>query len=172
MTMEIGTSSPRLSTLDIANQVLIDNGYEPATPSDDRVQDGSVNWPRGIPMSPFPCAECGKKTFPIAGGLASIKKQVEQRACATCCHWLHLLNYQGVQAIVRVGGIHYMYDSRLPWVEGVKVGLAFGGRVFNIKFLVADQIVKTNNLWYQGEIPACFRERMPDNAVFVKVDDV
>lgn len=46
--------------------------------------------------------------------------------------------------------------------------LGHGGRLFKIKMLSDGQIVETNDLWYQGEIPQEYRDRFPDNAEFVK----
>jgi hypothetical protein len=49
--------------------------------------------------------------------------------------------------------------------------LGHGGNVFTIKQTLVDGSVKvwqTNNLWHGGTIPQEFRERMADNAEFVR----
>jgi hypothetical protein len=47
--------------------------------------------------------------------------------------------------------------------------MGFGGKVFHIKFLDSDMVMKVNNLWTQGKIPEYFRKALPDNAVFIEV---
>jgi hypothetical protein len=87
--------------------------------------------------------------------------------CFTCHHWTEKLHYQGPMAVVRVNGHHYMYDTRMPYVENDgRQFLGHGGAKWWIDFLLGEALILTNNLWYQGEIPDHFRKRLPDNAVF------
>lgn len=43
----------------------------------------------------------------------------------------------------------------------------FGGRKFKIKMFDTREVIETNNLWCQGEIPAEYREKLPNNAKFI-----
>lgn len=37
-----------------------------------------------------------------------------------------------------------------------------------VKMLNTGEIIVTNNLWHNGEVPNEFRDRLPDNAEFIK----
>lgn len=118
----------------------------------------------------FRCVECDKpcteKDIKYAEPVRT--KLLNSATCHTCDHWMQILNYQGPMACVRVNGAHFMYDTREPFVEDSRYKfLGHGGRKWWIKFLVADQVIVSNNLWYQGEIPKHFLSRLPDNAVFL-----
>ena len=43
----------------------------------------------------------------------------------------------------------------------------YGGKGIKIK-LHTGEIIVTNNLWHNGEVPKEFRDRLPDNAEFIK----
>ena len=43
----------------------------------------------------------------------------------------------------------------------------FDGRKFKIKMFDTGEVIETNNLWCQGEIPAEYREKLPNNAKFI-----
>lgn len=51
--------------------------------------------------------------------------------------------------------------------ESSSVFRGFGGRRFEIQYFTGEKIV-TTNLWHQGEVPAYFRERIPDTARFMQ----
>lgn len=66
------------------------------------------------------------------------------------------------QRSVRIRGNHYTI-----WPENDTGARGFGGRPFTIRFLSDGHTVRTTNLWYQGAIPAQYREALPDNAEFI-----
>ena len=69
--------------------------------------------------------------------------------------------------MVRALGHHYQLAS-----EGASQGeRGFGGKVFEVRFFDG-RVVVTHNLWHQGEVPAHFRARLPDNAVFAEDPDM
>ena len=43
----------------------------------------------------------------------------------------------------------------------------FGGRRFKIKMLDTGDVIETNNLWYQGEVPEEYRDLLPNTAQFI-----
>lgn len=43
----------------------------------------------------------------------------------------------------------------------------FGGRTFRIRVTATGETVTTTNLWSQGEVPAEYRDLLPDDAEFV-----
>lgn len=65
---------------------------------------------------------------------------------------------------VRVNGKHYM-DGGSTELTSSRNG--FGGSLFRVKFHDG-RYLETNNMWHQGTIPDHFKERLPDNAVFVR----
>lgn len=118
----------------------------------------------------FRCVECDKpctaKDIQYSEPMKS--RLFDNKTCFHCNHWLELLNYQGPMAVVRVNGAHFMYDTREPYVIDDRYKfLGHGGRKWWIKFHLSEDVILTNNLWYQGEIPKHFLSRLPDNAVFL-----
>jgi hypothetical protein len=65
---------------------------------------------------------------------------------------------------VIIDGQHYLFHETDSFIKG------FGGRRFKIQFFDGRNI-ETNNLWFQGEIPDQFRSMLPDNAVFLPVEE-
>ncbi len=47
-------------------------------------------------------------------------------------------------------------------------GDGFDGQMFRIRWLADGSVTETRNLWHQGIIPPSWRDRLPDNAEFVK----
>lgn len=43
-----------------------------------------------------------------------------------------------------------------------------GGQRFKIKFIETGEIVETNDLRCNGEVPEEFRDQLPDNAEFIE----
>jgi hypothetical protein len=66
-----------------------------------------------------------------------------------------------------VAGTHYEIG---PVSGGDSRFSGFGGREFNIRFLDGRE-VRSSNLWCQGVIPKVWRERIPDNAEFLPVQN-
>lgn len=62
---------------------------------------------------------------------------------------------------VRVDGQHYTIH---PDKNAGFIG--YGGQGFTILF-DDGEVVRTNNMWSQGEIPELWRTRLPDNASFI-----
>lgn len=88
---------------------------------------------------------------------------IAHRRCFYCNHWHKLMAVVDDPKTVRIGGVHYrLGDERGPaQVRG------YGGRRFRIKFHDGRDVT-TTDLWCQGTIPQRFRERLGDNAVFVR----
>lgn len=110
-------------------------------------------------VSSAPCRECG---IPINQVDRWGYPSHEQGLCFTCGFWHEKLPFAEDPSSVRVEGTHYWIapDEPQPLFRG------FGGSWFTIKFHDG-RVVKTNNLWCQGEIEQRFRDRLPDNAEFV-----
>lgn len=76
---------------------------------------------------------------------------------------------------VRVEGKHYAGDLEAGLVRNDgRQFLGFSGAVWYIQFTSgphAPKLFRTNNLWFQGDIPADMRDRLPDNAKFLKKEE-
>ena len=69
---------------------------------------------------------------------------------------------------VVIGGTHYRIGST-PYP---KKGYGFGGDEFVIKLHATGEVIKTRDLWHQGDVPAEYREVLPDNASWVRKIEV
>ena len=66
-----------------------------------------------------------------------------------------------------IDGESYHFNRKNPVVKGGYDFLGFGGQRFKIRYNNGATYT-TNNLWCQGEIPDKYRDRLKDNAVFVR----
>ena len=46
--------------------------------------------------------------------------------------------------------------------------LGYGGRKFKIKMFDTGEVIETNNLWCQGDVPEEYKSRLPNTAEFVR----
>ncbi|MFE0207040.1 hypothetical protein [Streptomyces sp. NPDC058985] len=97
--------------------------------------------------------------------------------CYTCRFWLEksewaanddrVIDPSGIMdgaPVARVDGQHFIlkpYDR-----TGDPQWRGFGGHEFTFRFTDGREVV-SNDVWCQGDIPARFRGRLPDNAVIV-----
>ena len=111
------------------------------------------------PSLAYDCIECGRAgDAQFYVGAADLRAR---RVCFTCGFWQDRAAEAHLPTSVRVGGVHYQIGPKGDPYPG------HGGARFVVHF--ADgRAVETNNLWHQGEIPARFRARLPDNATFVR----
>lgn len=110
-----------------------------------------------------PCKICGsivKTCFnePIGSNLK------KENICFSCNHWLRIENdLQNPKRFIINGGSYYLGNGKQnSYFKG------FGGNSFKIKRHGGDQIITTSDLWHQGDVPEVFKNRIKDNAVFVK----
>lgn len=90
------------------------------------------------------------------------KRMVDKKLCFTCNFWDKYCESDKIKKSIRIDGVHYMLgDKKKPnkWN-------GFGGRKFKIK-MNNGTIIDTCDLWYQGEIPSHFRDKLTDNAIFI-----
>lgn len=71
--------------------------------------------------------------------------------------------------VLRIDGHHYIAAWEGTPNVGYRQGLGYGGRVFRWRWLDEPEGTRhtSNNVWFQGQIPAHWRDRLPDNAVWV-----
>ena len=120
-------------------------------------------------MSDAPCTECSDKEYRanyIEGQELDIMR--ERGVCFSCAFWLINVEAKGDDRYARINGISYWIGPKMTMEDSSK---GHGGREFCIQFNdVRDprsRTQTTTNLWGQGRIPAHFRKRLPDNAVFL-----
>ena len=113
------------------------------------------------------CKECGKHE--TGSWMGRINEQLmERQLCFYCNHWYDLYLIRDQSNVARVAGNHYMIEKEpnaKEMLDGFMLG--FGGNQFNIRFNDGREVI-THNLWHQGEIPALWRDRLSNNAEFVK----
>lgn len=113
------------------------------------------------------CSFC-KKQIDFSFGERAAKRMREKKACFNCDYWDELANDRydgrpvGGQRII-CKGVHTVACAPSSGLQG------YGGQPWVIT-MVDGTLVKTGNLWHQGEIPAHFRARptMQDNALAVE----
>lgn len=116
----------------------------------------------GIPAEP--CKECGK-IFSTHYTESTRSVLLEKNICFNCHFWLSKLGIKNNPRTARINGTHYYIEDDKPRNSSF---CGFGGAEFNIRFNDG-RLVTTHNLWCQGDIPYHFKERLPDNAIFVEV---
>jgi hypothetical protein len=100
----------------------------------------------------------------------TLEKMRKTRLCFGCTFWeekVALRKINDPNAVV-IKGKHYYMGKEEKQSEYELRG--FGGQEFNFRFLSGKQkgkIIKTTNLWYNGEIPEQFKDKLTDNAKFV-----
>lgn len=111
------------------------------------------------------CKECGRQTqsyrLPILdGGELKAAGHNPNDFCKECWYWLAQIYYKPEDRAV-YDGQHYRIKPDLP--TGYPKTLAgHSGARFVLNF-TNGSVRYTENLWHQGEIPARFRDRLPDN---------
>lgn len=117
-------------------------------------------------MSGPACQECGRH-FETAYCEPTRSQMIQRQLCFRCNFWTNLHAQKSNH--VFIGGNSYSIEKDLD-TGTPKHCAGFGGREFAIRFNDG-RVVKSRNLWHQGDIPAHFRERLPDTAVFAEVPD-
>lgn len=125
------------------------------------------------------CGECQKAPAiaPTPNPDSVRAYAAEHGLCLSCGRWRELVGHRHMNASVRARGQHYWIGEE-PTEEQLRrspKAFGFGGQPFRIEFTDEDlrirerQIVYTRNLNHQGEIPAHFRDRLPDNAILTQI---
>jgi hypothetical protein len=109
------------------------------------------------------CRECGDpEPFEYDGDTA--RQLAERGLCFFCNLMVNWMAQRGPGSAV-IDGHRYEIEPDRP--KGARDFCGLGGAEFVIEFNDG-RSVTTTNLWACGEVPAHFRERVPDNARFAK----
>ena len=114
------------------------------------------------------CRECGGE-ISLEFCEEEKRKLIERQLCFHCHFWQEKIDMEDAPRVVRIEGKHYMICEERSGMPGMFRG--FGGTPFTIRFNDGRE-TKTRNLWHQGTIPERFRGRLPDNASFVREQEV
>jgi len=116
-------------------------------------------------ITPYTCSECGHHPVKTHFCEPTRSRMISKQVCFTCDFWLEQINSNPNPQENRFVIDNHHYTCLPPETNSKWAG--FGGRRFEIKTNDGRTII-TNNLWYQGKVPERFRDRLPNNAVFVK----
>lgn len=121
-----------------------------------------------MPNNEKKCCICGKVIAPGTGYFETDDKMV---CCSSECHgakyWLERVANKSSERQIIVNGECYQIGDERSAFRG------YDGALFIIRKLNADNtIIETRNLWHNGTVPKAFRELLPDNAMFIKPDDL
>lgn len=108
------------------------------------------------------CRECGD-VLRIDYEEGTKREIIDKQVCIGCLVWLEIV-------AARNNPTHVVVDGDRYHIADEKAGKhfrGFGGSRFYIRFHDGREVV-TTNLWSSGTVPPFFRDRLPDNAVFVK----
>lgn len=118
------------------------------------------------PLPAFACRECDERYDPNRLQARIERVLVHNQLCHKCQHWTEIWMERNDPRRAFIEGMsHTIGDEDAEPRSGLMRGC--GGSRFVIAFFDGRK-VETTNLWNQGEIPAHFRERLPDNASFVQ----
>jgi len=112
----------------------------------------------------FKCKVCGATEKTAEWRESCARELRKHRMCFSCNHWRNQMKWdkeRGRYGYAIIDGSHYVLK---PHAEGYPSGLC--GATNLIKFNDGHEVA-CDNLWFQGEIPDCWKDRMPDNAKFV-----
>jgi len=109
------------------------------------------------------CKECGEHEQGNWNSYLS-EHLIQNQLCFTCNFWYEKVKWkeQNNPKAVRIEGVHYFIGD-----DNEKGFRGFDGNKFIIRFHDGRNIT-TTNLWCQSSIPTRFRDRLPDNAIFLK----
>jgi hypothetical protein len=113
-------------------------------------------------MPSYTCRICGK---PGDGEhFDNGEYLIADKLCFSCGFWQRYIDQQDDPNIARVNGTHYYIAAETSNPYGSR---GFGGALFVIQFHDG-RVVRTTNLWCQGDIPKEFQKLLPDNAKFLE----
>ena len=116
-------------------------------------------------MAKFNCCKCGKEADSSLYWRNAAVEMEEFQMCHECTFWMKkFLNDKSVykDVFVIANGTHYIIGDE----DSTDTFRGFDGAKVTIKFKDG-RVVKSSNLWCQGDIPKSFRNVIPDNAEII-----
>lgn len=108
------------------------------------------------------CRECGAQDT-TSYDPPTNKGMADGKLCFTCLFWTEKIRDWAPNWVVVNGGGYALNKATAdtPFPRG------FGGRVFHVRRKGEVRAKDYDNVWFFGDIPAHFRERLPDTAEFL-----
>jgi hypothetical protein len=115
---------------------------------------------KGEEINKEPCKICGNI---VRGGYQNANDFIHDGICFSCDHWRNIeKTLEDPNRIIVNGTCYMMREETKSYFKG------HGGHEFKVQKFGSEEIIKCTNLWCQGDIPIVWRERLKDNAKFVK----
>lgn len=113
---------------------------------------------------PNRCVECGNL---VETCYQEPEQMIERNMCFSCNLWTNRIQSANRSNVMIVEGCMYTLGSGDTDAAGFK---GFGGAEFEFRRLttLSNATIKSKNVWFGGEIPNRFKERIPDNAIIIK----
>lgn len=102
------------------------------------------------------CLEDYNKKLPLPQVMKS------EQLCFSCAYWKNKINNPAPNHQI-INGKYWIFE---PWSDKPLLFAGHGGKTFYI-ILNDGGVLRSNNIWCQGEIPQRFREALPDTAKFI-----
>ncbi len=113
-----------------------------------------------------PCS-CCKQLYSTNYSEHLKTRLITNNLCFTCDFWYGYIDKINNPKIARINGNHYIVESSNNDPARTR---GFGGRTFIIRWNDGRE-VSTNNLWHQGHIPDRFKDKLPNNAIFIEIPE-
>lgn len=113
------------------------------------------------------CVECGDPRNYGRWNDGTQARMDAQGVCLTCLFWRDRVAEHGPKVAI-VDGERFSISPDMP--RGYQGFIGHGGAEFRIRFHDGRNVV-TRNLWAQGRVPDHFRDRLPNNAVFLRIGE-
>ena len=110
-----------------------------------------------------PCVHCGN-VFSTNYREPTGTRLREHNHCLSCDIWLSNIDVKEKHKKIIIDGTKYSDNGEVPL--GTQGFLGHGGREFTIEFNDGE-ILTTNNLWCQVDVPEHFKDKLPNNAKFI-----
>lgn len=119
--------------------------------------------PRTLQCNIFKCSICGNDynldNFDMKSSLPQMMR--DRHFCFTCAFWTNKIESPDPNREI-IDGQHYVFypGPNSAYFQG------FGGRTF---YAIRNngELITSNNVWHQGDIPSWFRDKLPDTAKFI-----
>ena len=111
------------------------------------------------------CEICGKEIEKSMYGNAILCS----RECHTEKYWLDRVDAieKDPYEFTIIDGVCYYFNRNKPIETNMGLFHGFDGKHFKIRFNNG-VTYETNNLWHNGTVPKKFRDKLKNNAIFVK----
>ena len=114
----------------------------------------------------FQCKCCGVHIDIRDYRRAPLKEMMlQEKLCYSCAYWVDIINNPPLHSQI-INGRFLTFN---PWETEISVFDADGKESFYIMQTDGD-VRRSNNVWFQGEVPERFRNLLPDTARYISKD--